>query len=78
MLLEVDTYRPMEIVASFKSVFQYAWPGALGGQYVFWDEKEKAFCFSESRRKVNSFFEAKPCARRTVRRSSVVTASAPR
>src|SRR5262249_57996843 len=34
-------------------VFQYAWPGAMGGQYVFWDAAEKAFVFSESREKVN-------------------------
>jgi glycogen debranching enzyme len=53
VLLEVDTYRPLEIRASFRSVFQYAWPGALGGQYVFWDASEKAFVFSESRQKTN-------------------------
>ena len=27
VLLDVDTYRPLEIVASFRTVFQYAWPG---------------------------------------------------
>jgi hypothetical protein len=55
LLMEVDTYRPLEVVVSFRSVFQYAWPGGMGGQYVFWDEKEKAFTLSESLKKRNGF-----------------------
>lgn len=53
MLLDVDAVRPIEILAEFVSDLQLAWPGAIGGQYVFWDETEKAFILSESQRKVN-------------------------
>jgi glycogen debranching enzyme len=54
-VLEVDAVRPMEILAEFQSDLQYAWPGSLGGQYVYWDDAEKAFVLSESRRAVNGF-----------------------
>ena len=54
-VLEVDAVRPIEIFAEFQSDLQYAWPASLGGQYVFWDDKEKAFVLSESRRQVNGF-----------------------
>lgn len=53
MLLDVDAVRPIEILAEFVSDLQLAWPGAIGGQYVFWDQGEKAFILSESQRKVN-------------------------
>ena len=55
MVLEVDAVRPIEIFAEFQSDLQLAWPGSFGGQYVFWDDKEKAFALSESRRQVNGF-----------------------
>jgi amino acid transporter len=55
VLLDVDTVRPLEIVASFRSVFQYAWPGALGGQYTTWNASERAFLLSESRRQHNAY-----------------------
>jgi glycogen debranching enzyme len=54
-LLEVETFRPLEVVVSFKTVLQYAWPGAFGGQYAFWDENAKAFVLSESLRQRNAF-----------------------
>ena len=54
VLLEVDTYRPLEIVASFRTVLQYAWPGGLGGQYAFWSEGDRAFVLSESLRRRNA------------------------
>ncbi len=55
VLLEVDTYRPLEIVASFRAVLQYAWPGGLGGQYVFWSADDRAFVLSECLRRRNAF-----------------------
>ncbi len=55
MLLEVDAIRPMEIVASFIPDIHFAWPASLGGQYVAWNAEQKAFIFSESRRRVNAF-----------------------
>lgn len=54
-VLEVDAVRPIEIFAEFQSDLQLAWPASFGGQYVFWDDKEKAFVLSESRRQVNGF-----------------------
>lgn len=54
VLLDVQTFRPLEIKVSFKTVFQYAWPGAFGGQYAFWDETAKAFVLSESLRERNA------------------------
>jgi glycogen debranching enzyme len=55
ILLEVDTFRPLEIVVSFRTVLQYAWPGAFGGQYAFWDGNANAFVLSESLRQRNAF-----------------------
>lgn len=55
VLLEVDTYRPLEIVVSFRTVLQYAWPGGLGGQYAFWSAEDRAFVLSESLRTRNAF-----------------------
>ena len=53
MLLDVDAVRPLEILADFVSDLELAWPGAIGGQYVFWDQDARAFILSESQRKVN-------------------------
>jgi glycogen debranching enzyme len=55
VLLEVDTYRPLEIVVGFRTVLQYAWPGGLGGQYAFWSADDRAFVLSESLRNRNAF-----------------------
>ncbi|HXE58744.1 MAG TPA: hypothetical protein VNK43_12145 [Gemmatimonadales bacterium] len=54
-VLEVDAIRPIEIIAEFQSDLQYAWPASFGGQYVVWDDREKAFLLSESRRRVNGY-----------------------
>ncbi len=53
VLLDVETFRPLEIIASFRMVFQYAWPASFGGQYAYWDDSEKAFILSESLRERN-------------------------
>ncbi len=55
IVLDVEAVRPIEIVASFRSDLQLAWPGGIGGQYVFWNDAEKAFVLSESRRQYNAF-----------------------
>jgi glycogen debranching enzyme len=54
VLLDVQTFRQLEIQVSFNTIFQYAWPGAFGGQYAFWNESENAFVLSESRREHNA------------------------
>jgi hypothetical protein len=54
VVLEVEAVRPIEIIVSFRSDLQLAWPGALGGQYLFWNDTERAFVLSESRRQFNA------------------------
>jgi hypothetical protein len=46
----VEAVRPLEIVVEFEPVLQLMWPGAFGGQYLFWDEDRRAFILSESLR----------------------------
>ncbi len=55
IVLEVEAVRPLEIIASFKSDLQLAWPGAIGGQYIYWDDARKAFLLSEPRRQYSAF-----------------------
>lgn len=66
MVLEVEAVRPLEIIARFRSDFQYAWPGAMGGQYIFWNAAERAFVLSESRRQHNAFVGSPFATRATV------------
>ena len=54
LLLEVDAVVDMEIHVSFQPVMQYAWPGGMGGQYLYWDAASGAFVLSESRGKINA------------------------
>ncbi len=55
VLLDVDAVRPLEILVSFRHVFQYAWPGAFGGQYATWRPEMRAFLLSESLRQRNAY-----------------------
>src|SRR2546427_604889 len=52
------------------------WPAGLGGQYVFWDDREKAFVLSESRGQVNGFFGS-PSATWATNNPSHMLADAP-
>lgn len=54
IVLDVEAVRPLEIVASFTSDLQLAWPGGLGGQYILWNDSLKAFELTESRRQFNA------------------------
>ncbi len=51
VLLEIETEQPLEVEASFTPDFQLEWPAALGGTYVNWDAKQRAFVFGEEARK---------------------------
>jgi glycogen debranching enzyme len=51
ILLDIETEQPLEVEASFVNDFQLEWPAALGGTYVDWDEKQRAFIFGEETRK---------------------------
>jgi len=48
---EIETAHPMEIEAIFRRDFQLEWPASLGGTYVGWDEKLRAFRLGEEQRK---------------------------
>jgi glycogen debranching enzyme len=55
MLLEVDAVRPLDVIVRFAPDIHLAWPGAIGGQYLVWDDGHRAFLFSESKRTINAF-----------------------
>ena len=55
VLLGVDATKPLEVIASFRTVLQYAWPAGMGGQYAFWSADDRAFVLSESLRRRNAF-----------------------
>jgi len=75
-VLEVEAVRPLEIIAQFRPDLQYAWPAGMGGQYVAWDDAEKAFVLSESRRQVSAFFGS-PSATWATNNPSHMLADAP-
>lgn len=54
ILLEIDTFEPIEVLVQFHPVLQYAWPAAFGGQYAFWDQDHEAFVLSESLQRHNA------------------------
>ncbi len=54
VLLEIDTFEPLEVLVQFHPVLQYAWPAAFGGQYAFWDPDHGAFVLSESLQRRNA------------------------
>jgi hypothetical protein len=49
--LDVETEQPLEVEAGLTPDFELEWPAALGGTYVTWDAKERAFFFGEEARK---------------------------
>ncbi|MFX1250610.1 MAG: amylo-alpha-1,6-glucosidase [Promethearchaeota archaeon] len=51
--LEIDTIKPIKISFLFLPVLQAMWPGAIGGQYSYWNDSLKAFLISESLKKHN-------------------------
>jgi len=54
VLLEADAVVDLEIHVEFQPAMQYAWPGGMGGQYLFWDAENRAFVLSESLRERNA------------------------
>ena len=55
ILLEIETEQPLEVEAAFTPDFQLEWPAALGGTFVDWDEKQRAFVFGEEAKKFAAF-----------------------
>jgi glycogen debranching enzyme len=54
VLLEIETEQPLEVEAAFTGDFQLEWPAGLGGTFVDWDEKQRAFIFGEESRKFSA------------------------
>ncbi|RMD98377.1 MAG: hypothetical protein D6814_07675, partial [Calditrichaeota bacterium] len=54
ILLEIDTYRKLELFVHFMASLQPMWPAGMGGQYAFWDDQLNAYILSESRRRFNA------------------------
>ena len=48
--LDISTYTPLEITASFTRDFQLMWPAGLGGTFASWDASLNAFVMGEERR----------------------------
>lgn len=53
ILLDIDTSRPLTLMASFVPDLKPMWPAGLGGQYASWNQQERFFVISESRRRFN-------------------------
>ncbi|MFZ1139720.1 MAG: hypothetical protein WAN76_11100 [Candidatus Sulfotelmatobacter sp.] len=51
ILLDVETEQSLEVEVAFTGDFQLEWPAALGGTFVDWDAKQRAFVFGEEARK---------------------------
>ena len=51
IVLDVETETPLQIEAVFRRDFQLMWPAALGGTFVGWNERLRAFEFGEEQRK---------------------------
>jgi glycogen debranching enzyme len=53
ILFDIDTSRPLMLMVSFVPDLRPMWPAGLGGQSAGWNQQEKFFVISESRRKFN-------------------------
>lgn len=53
ILFDIDAARPLTLTVSFVSDLRPMWPAGLGGQSAGWNQQEKFFVISESRRKFN-------------------------
>ncbi len=51
ILLSVEAFKPLSVVASFTPDLKPMWPAGLGGQYSYWDKEKKYFVISEGTRK---------------------------
>jgi len=49
--LQVKSHTPIDIEVVFQRDFQLMWPAAIGGTFVNWDDKARAFVFGEEQKK---------------------------
>ena len=61
--LDINTYTPLEITASFTRDFQLMWPAGLGGTFASWDAGLDAFVIGEERRRFYGIPSARPTRR---------------
>ena len=55
ILLKVDTTHPLTIICGFLPELQPMWPAGLGGQFAYWNDKQKAYILSESKGQNHGF-----------------------
>ncbi|MEW6131517.1 MAG: hypothetical protein AB1757_31100 [Acidobacteriota bacterium] len=53
VLFDIDSAKNLTIEVSFVPDLKPMWPAGLGGQYASWNQEQKFFIISESRRKFN-------------------------
>jgi hypothetical protein len=53
ILLDLDSSRPLTLMVGFIPDLKPMWPAGLGGQYAAWNQQERFFIISESRRRFN-------------------------
>ncbi|MBN1273640.1 MAG: hypothetical protein JXB26_15340 [Candidatus Aminicenantes bacterium] len=51
LLLDVESFKPLSVIVSFKPVLRPMWPAGLGGQYCYWNGEKKYYVISEGSRK---------------------------
>jgi GH15 family glucan-1,4-alpha-glucosidase len=49
--LQVKSHTPIDVEVVFQRDFQLMWPAAIGGTFVNWDDKARAFVFGEEQKK---------------------------
>jgi glycogen debranching enzyme len=48
ILLDVTSSQPLQVVVKFRPDLKPMWPAALGGQYSYWDQSQKAYVLGEA------------------------------
>src|SRR5215467_16328974 len=49
--LDIDTFAPLQVEAQFVRDFQLMWPAAIGGTFMYWDNKLDVFIMGHEEKK---------------------------
>ena len=49
--LDIDTFAPLQVEARFVRDFQLMWPAAIGGTFMYWDDKLNDFIMGQEEKK---------------------------
>ena len=55
ILLQVDSTHPLTIICGFLPVLQPMWPAGLGGQFAYWDAKQRPISSPNPKNKITEF-----------------------